>query len=376
MTITDTNPQSAADISEATLEMLRKLYARSQSSHSHLDTESARQAVEQEAAQATEMLGRLLDKYGLALADVDSKGHTHQIGHGHVGERTLDFGKSNFAWKIDLARAVVRHNNCKILNEIYHRNKIQGFVLVGLALHVEATMMMLEWLFAQIKALASADYKQYKSAHPYSWDHIDPLRWHTNFGKGAASRLDTRLAMVRSEQYQAEANATNGTAALALNIDTAIRDYLEVKEPWRRKSRLDSEAYMARRDTERRLAVIQAKAWPIWLSWQLPMVQFATLAGYQRLESQALAKEEEYRQERTKTDAEQDKKYAKSEKARQRRREKFYQEHGYYPEDVQREKKDTTEWTAYDAGYTRAEAINLSPHLAEGEREAPAAIGG
>lgn len=372
-----TETRSAAEISDATMEMLRKLYARSQAAHSHLDTESARQAVEQEATQATEMLGRLLDKYGLALADVDAKGHTHQIGHGHVGERTLDFGKSNFAWKVELAKAVIRHNNCQILSEIYHRNKIQEFVLVGLALHVEATMMMLEWLFAQIKALASADYRQYKTAHPYSWDHIDPLRWHTNFGKGAASRLDTRLAMVRSEQYQAEAGAENGTVALALNISTAIRDYLEEKEPWRRKARLENEAYQARRDTERKVAAIQTKAWPIWLSWQWPAVQFAIMVGYQRLESQALAKEEEYRAERQAEYAESDKKYAKSEKARQRRRERYYQEHGYYPEDVQRSKKDTTEWTAYDAGFTRAETINLSPHLADGEHEAaPAALRG
>lgn len=370
-TTTEARPQSAADISEETLNMLRKLYDRSKRADSHLDSKEARAAAEAEATQAAEMLGRLLDKYGLALADVDSKGHSHQISHGHVQERTINFGKSNFGWKIALARVVIRHNNCKILQEIVVRNKIQGFVLIGLTLHVEASMMLLEWLFGQIKIVASADYRAYKAEHPFSWEHIDPLRWHTSFGQGAGARLATRLELVRTQQRQAEdaAHQQNGTVgattALAVNISTAIRDYLEAKEPWRKEARLEQEAYEARWAARRRLDSIQTRAWGIWLAHQAPVVQIAAFVRAGQSLAQRQAQDEAYDQERQKAQAK-----------RAAYEDRYYRKHGHYPGEGRRRKaeRDNTEYTAFDAGYERAETMSLSPFLGEGASAAPAAL--
>jgi hypothetical protein len=371
--MTTTN-QSAADISAETLDMLKKLYDRSKRSDSHLDTQAARESAEQEAAQAAEMLSRLLDKYGLALADVDSKGNSHQISAGHVQERTIDFGKSNFAWKIDLAKAVIKHNNCQILKEIYSRNKISGFVLVGLTLHVDATMMMLEWLFAQIKAIASADYKSYKAEHPSKYDHIDPLRWHTSFGKGAGQRLAYRLQEMRDQQAAAaaaaarEANGEGPVVTLAVNIGTAIRDYLETKEPWRKERREADEAWTRRRDMAAKLNRIQPRAWSVWLAWQQPMVQLAILAAMGRqMDTDAKAR------------AEQEKEWAKEDAKRAAYQERYYRTHGHYPGEGRRRGRtvvDNTDYTAFDAGYDRASGINMTPYLNEGSKgTAPGALG-
>lgn len=360
-----TDTQTAAQISDETLAMLRKLYERSKRADSHLDDQAARDAAEREAAQAAEMLGRLLDKYGLALADVDRAGHSQQISHQHVGERTLDLGKSAFNWKKDLAKAVAKYNMVQVLGETK-----TTIAFVGLALHVESTMMMLEWLYAQIKSIAAADYRQWKATN--SWDHIDPLRWHTSFGKGATERLSGRLWQVREDQRMAEVARARETAGegqvtgLALNIGTAVRDYLEEKHPWRKEARLANEAYNARVEARRRIERARAKALPIWFGHQPPVVQLALIVAA----GKAKAADDEWWENYQKENA------AKAAQ-RERYEEKYERKHGHRPGEGRRRKEpvDNTNYDAYDAGYERADSINLTPHLNAGEQREPAALG-
>jgi hypothetical protein len=323
-----------------------------------------------EAAAAMEAVSRMLLKYNLELADIEAGGEGGDGAGGiEIGENSLDIGAVEWRWT--LAKAIIEHNFCKPFEYRYGRNgKVSSCTVLGSPANVEAVVLLTDWLFRQVEGQARESWRErtpeghydrwrglwlHKSPRgaerivvmPRGWTYIAPRTWYQSFSIGAAYRLVERLAELRRAQVSEE--AAGSITALTVSVDTAIRDYIERKHPWRKEQRLAVE----RRETEARE---KAEALAQWRA-EHP--------------EEALALDLADKAERDRRAAEWDAEWERKQKARAAYEERYYREHGWYPGDRRgrgRYVPDTTNYTAYDAGMARAERISLSPYIGAGEK--------
>jgi len=301
-------------------------------------------ATEAEAASALAKASELLLAHGLAMADIDQKGNTTQLsGASRIRESKIDFGTSPFSWKKSLVQAVTEHNFCRIYVVHTDRGKVQGITLIGAPSNIEITVMLTEWLFRQIKSLASSTYKVYNS-NPLN-PHVDPLRWHTSFAQGATNRLRERLTELR---YRQMAEHSAGITSIVVSLESDIRDYEEEKFPWKKEQRLAREAWTEKMNLEREAQKEWDAAHP----------------------TEAAAREAKRAEEREQWEAE----YAEQVRKRRQKDEAYYRRTGHYPGEGRPQAQPKTKvvsGTAYNQGLKRADDINLQPYLEEKGTTAP-----
>lgn len=316
---------------EQVMERVRKLLAKAKDSA----------VTEAESQSFFEGANAILLKYNLAMADVDSKGVTGSAGE-KIKNSFIDFGKSPFAWKPNLVRAVVEHNFCKVYSQRKARGKIVGMTLIGNPANIEITVMLLEWLFDQIKRFGTQGYREYNASRDMWDEHIDPLRWHVSFATGATNRIQERLNVIRAQQMQ-----DSSVTALVISVEHDIQDWMEEQEPWRKEERLRREAWQTKHAKE------QAEQ----KQWELDHPE------------ETAAMREEAAQAREKLEAQWEAEAAKN----QKRREAYKRRTGHYPGEGRRRayKGDNLNYTAYQDGKDRADNINLTPYLKEGKVAEP-----
>lgn len=328
--------ESVVDI-DRVIETVRKLLAKAKDP-----------AVTEAESQAFfEGANSILLKYNLAIADVDSKG-IHSTGE-KIRDSKIDFGKSPFAWKPQLVKVVAEHNFCRIYRQHKQRGKVVGMTLIGNPANIEITVMLLEWLFDQIKRYGTVGYREYNAKRNPLWDdHIDPLRWHVSFAQGATNRISERLSVIRAQQMA----ETAGVQALVVSVEHDIQEWLEEQEPWRKEERLRNEAWaakMAQRKADR-------EAWEAEHPEEAAAEKEAAAAKYAEMQEQ----------------------WAKEAAKEERRQEAYYKKHGHYPGEGRRRRvyrdSDNLDYTAYNDGKSRADDINLTPHLKEGKQEPVSAL--
>lgn len=172
--------------------------------------------VEGEAQAAAAMLARLLEQHNLDLADLEQKGAAKP----GVREDSHDLGKAAFKWKLTLAEEIADYYFCwPMIDRV--RNTV---AFVGRPDNVESLKMLYDWLIDQIKRFGSVERKAYILE---TGEHIDPLRWQTGFGEGAAKRLGERLEEMRKKE------SSEAGTALVLSVHSELSDYLEQKKGFR-----------------------------------------------------------------------------------------------------------------------------------------------
>lgn len=194
--------------------------------------------VEGEAQAAAAMLARLLEQHNLDLADLEQKGATKP----GVREESHDLGKAAFKWKLTLAEEIAEYYFCW---PMVNRDS-NTVAFVGRPDNVESLKMLYDWLIDQIKRFGSVERKAHMLE---TGEHIDPLRWQTGFGEGAAKRLGERLAEMREKE------SSEAGTALVLSVKSELSDYLEERRGFRidgqkTKRQIEREEYWRKLDEE------------------------------------------------------------------------------------------------------------------------------
>jgi hypothetical protein len=166
---------------------------------------------EYEAAQAMDMLQRLLIKHNLDIAELETRGNKAP----QIGKKAHDLGKAAWKWKMDLAETIANHYFCYPIIDRHY--KTVNFV--GRPDNVESLEILYKWLIDQIVVISREARRDHLRD---TGEHIDPLRWQLAFGVGVVERLTTRLREIVDRRVQ-----DNKMHALVLHHQTEISDYLE-----------------------------------------------------------------------------------------------------------------------------------------------------
>lgn len=194
-----TIPISSPNVDDRIISKLRKILALTESPE------------ENEAASAAAMLQRFLVEHNLSISDLEQKGAKAAA----ITEGAIDLGKAAFNWKLDLAEEIAEHYFC--VGIISRRRKTVTFA--GRPDNVESLKMLYTWVIDQIKRLAKDERRAHQAE---SGEHIDPLRWQVNFGRGAVNRLMDRLS-------KAKRDLDASTTALVIHHAKEVSDYTEKK---------------------------------------------------------------------------------------------------------------------------------------------------
>lgn len=284
---------------------------------------------EGEAQSAAEKVQDLLLKYNLSMFDIDAKGEAHRSSGIRAKESMIDFGKSQFAWKVDLVRLVAEHNLCRILEATTERGKVVGVNLLGLEQNIAVTVELIGWLFDQIKRLGTEGYRAHKLNGGH---HIDPLRWHTSFATGVTHSLADRFYEIRRHQ-QESANMQ----ALVVSVEDVLREYLEDTRPHMKAARERREKWEA-----------QAKE---------------NIAKHQQWVAEHPEEAARQAEELRRAAADQEARWRRDAEKQQKRDAAYYRKHGHYPGEglrVAQPKTRRVNSTAYSSGQQAAEQIDLN----------------
>lgn len=159
-----------------------------------------------EAANATAMVQKLLFRYKLTMADIETDEE-----EGPIGEQTVDLNNRRIEghWKGNLIYAIARYNFCRvILSYDLHR----AFV-IGSKNEVEAVQEIYQWVVEQL-------IKEERIA----WDRScrRPL-FRRSFFTGAVSEINNRLY----RQWESLRKETAASTALVVSSEGALTEYVE-----------------------------------------------------------------------------------------------------------------------------------------------------
>lgn len=282
--------------------------------------------VEGEAQAAAGKLRELLIEHNLTVADLEMRGSAapriHEEGH--------DLGKAAFNWKLDLAETIAEYYYCAALVSRYRKT----VKFVGRPDNVESLKMLYAWLIDQIKEISASERRNH---HVRTGEHIDPLRWQVNFGRGLVDRLGSRLAEMRERD-----RVDSKICAIVVHHATEVSDYLESIGESRidgRKTKyeLEREEYWKKRNAED--------------------------AELKRTNIEAYY--EKYPWERPETDAERiarEKKEARNAARRTGRQRAYYQS-------AEEQRKENEAYQARQSGRDAVNKVNLQPFLRKGTEE-------
>lgn len=170
---------------------------------------------EGEAALAAAKVQELLQEYGLSLAEIESRGESHDAGQRE--KRQIDSFAINYGWQIKLMTTIAETNFvlCRVHLVKTARGRGKRFQLVGRKLNVDATRMVYDYLYQTMYRIAVEQGYAIKDI-PGKPGHADPvsMRNRTNWNEGCVDRLAERLRERAEEAKRASAQRAaqgNGT---------------------------------------------------------------------------------------------------------------------------------------------------------------------